>query len=235
MADLENEEWRSIPGFPGYEASSLGRIRSLDRVVKQKNRWGQVIERRQQGRILSPRITSAGYSRVNPCVNGRVTYAQLHRLVCAAFHGERVGLMAAHNDGNPSNNRPENLRWATAKENAQDKKLHGTDAGGTRNPNCVIGEAEVRLIRARADEPSPVLAREFGISESQVLNIIHGRSWSHLPGARPKPSCAMRKLTDAQRQEVIQSTLSGAELGRIYGVAKESIYGIRQRAARRTV
>ena len=201
-------------------------------MVKQRNRWGQVIEKRQEGRILSPRITRTGYLRVNPCVNGRTVYRGLHRLVCAAFHGEKPGMMAAHNDGNPSNNRPNNLRWASAKENSDDKKLHGTDEIGARNPNSVISEEQVRQIRDRADQPSPALAKEFGISESQILNIIHGRSWGHLPGARPKPSCAMRKLTDAQRLEAINSPLSGAELGRVFGVSKEAIYAIRKQATR---
>lgn len=233
MTDLENEEWRSIPGFPGYEASSLGRVRSLDRLVKQGNRWGQVIERQQKGRILLPRIDRRGYRRVNPCVDGRIIYTGVHRLVCAAFHGPNPTKMAAHNDGNPSNNRPENLRWATAKENTADTRLHGTDGTGTRNPNVRIGEDEVRQIRARASEPARLLGIEFGVSESQIFNIIHGRSWRHLPGARAKPSCGMRKLTDEQRSEVIRSSLSGAELGRQYGVSREAIYAIWKRAGRR--
>lgn len=196
------------------------------------NRWGQVIEKRQKGRVLSPRIDRRGYHKVNPCVEGRTIYTSVHRLVCTAFHGPSATKLAAHNDGNPSNNRPQNLRWATAKENTADTKIHGTDGTGARNPNVRIGEDEVRQIRDRASEPARLLGIEFGVSESQVFNIIHGRSWGHLPGAKEKPKCN-RKLTDAQRHDIICSPLSGAELGRKYGVSKEAIYAIWKRAERK--
>ena len=41
-ADIDDpaEEWREIPGYEGYEASSLGRIRSLDRYLEFVGRWG---------------------------------------------------------------------------------------------------------------------------------------------------------------------------------------------------
>jgi hypothetical protein len=34
-------------------------------------------------------------------------------------------MQCRHLDGNPSNNRPDNLRWGTAKENAADMIRHG--------------------------------------------------------------------------------------------------------------
>jgi hypothetical protein len=48
------------------------------------------------------------------------TYGNLkvHRLVCEAFHGPcPPGLETLHGDENGLNNRPENLRWGTRKEN----------------------------------------------------------------------------------------------------------------------
>jgi len=30
---IENEVWKSLPGVPGIEASTLGRVRTLDKMV----------------------------------------------------------------------------------------------------------------------------------------------------------------------------------------------------------
>lgn len=43
---------------------------------------------------------------------------KVHRLVCEAFHGPPPdGADTLHLDENPANNRPENLKWGTRKEN----------------------------------------------------------------------------------------------------------------------
>ena len=44
---------------------------------------------------------------------------KVHRLVCEAFHGPAPfdSAVVMHLDDDPANNRPENLRWATQKEN----------------------------------------------------------------------------------------------------------------------
>jgi hypothetical protein len=125
------EIWRPIPGYVGiYEISSLGRCRSLDRVVIKMTR-GRPAQHRLKGRVLRPAVSARGYLVVG--LARRTAY--LHQLVLRAFVGERPpGLQAAHNNGDRLDNRLSNLRYATPKANTADRYLHGTVLFGDRHP-----------------------------------------------------------------------------------------------------
>lgn len=114
---------REIPGIPGYLATSNGEILSVE------SNW-----RGYGKRILRSHPNKDGYLRVRILINGRRIKKTVHGLVCSAFHGPNPGgLQVRHKDGSRTNNRPENLCWGTAKENAQDRIAHGTNAAGERN------------------------------------------------------------------------------------------------------
>jgi hypothetical protein len=126
------ENWRPIPGRDGYEASNLGRIRSVDRVIAKRSRSGRIVYAKLKGRVL--RLNKAGSDYL--FVSFRRGRSYVHHLILEAFVGPRpAGRQAAHGDGNPLNNAVANLRWAARKENAADKVRHGTAVLGTRSPN----------------------------------------------------------------------------------------------------
>lgn len=116
------EEWLPIPGYPGYEASSIGRVRSVDRIITP--RIGP--PRRMKGRVLYQFIRWNGYRQVSLPVASRRQTRRVHALVAMAFHGPRPeGMEACHNDGNKEHNVPENIRWDTSTENMRDVVRHG--------------------------------------------------------------------------------------------------------------
>ena len=117
------ENWQPIPGYPHYQVSDKGRVRSLDRTVTGKNGT----PRRLTGKILTPYPDSNGRLRVKLSHNGHHEQSMVHQLVAMAFHGKRpTGKVVCHNNGNHQDNRAKNLRYDTMSENMLDSVRHGT-------------------------------------------------------------------------------------------------------------
>lgn len=118
------EVWRPIAGYVGhYEVSDRGRVRSVDRLVT--DRVGRT--RKIRGKILSPSVRKSGHLNVNLKVGGESLTKAVHTLVLEAFVGPRPdGLECCHENGNPRDNRPANLRWDTRLGNVRDAQRHGT-------------------------------------------------------------------------------------------------------------
>lgn len=119
------ERWRPLPGLENsYEVSDQGRVRSLTRLVPWRN--GKM--RTQYGRLLKL-IPMNDRRVVCLCVGDRKLNRMVgvHRLVLLAFVGPpRPGQECCHNNGDPTDNRLENLRWATHRDNVLDAVAHGT-------------------------------------------------------------------------------------------------------------
>lgn len=131
------EEWRPVVGYEEkYEVSNQGAVRSLDRVI-----GGPHGHRKWKGRKLKPHPAKAGgYDMVSLRDGGRDRYVSVHTIVLEAFVGPRPeGKLCRHLNGDPTDNRLENLRWGTQKENAQDSILHGTNYQMNREKVCPRG------------------------------------------------------------------------------------------------
>lgn len=161
------EVWKAIPSLKNlYEASSLGRIRSVPRSTT----TGVVLRfsQNRQGRYL-----------VTPSVDGNISTKQVSRLVCEAFHGPCPPDkdLVAHWDGDHLNNRPENLRWATYFENEEDKRRHDRHAVGERNPSAKLTKAQAEAILREKGSLNDV-AEKYGVSPSLVFMIRKGQVWN---------------------------------------------------------
>ena len=118
----ETEVWRPIPEYEGiYEASSLGRIRSVDRQVPY---GGNGHTRSLRGRIKEPYVLD-GYLRVGLWKLGKNRQVFVHRLVLFAFVGPPpAGMEAAHfPDSDRQNNHVDNLQWRTRDENQAEMQM----------------------------------------------------------------------------------------------------------------
>lgn len=124
------EIWKPIKELDGlYEVSNLGRVRSANRIITDS--LGR--KARYKSRVLSLYLSPSGYPELRVRKEGRPCRFRVHRLVLKAFRGSPLpDQVGCHNDGNPLNNRLENLRWGTLKDNAQDCLKHGTNYWANR-------------------------------------------------------------------------------------------------------
>lgn len=180
------EQWRDIPGYEGiYQVSDLGNVRALDRLGKDG--------RRLPAKALTPCDDGKGYRAICIPYNGKYKSFFVHALVMAAFVGPRPeGCHVCHNNGIPSDNRLCNLRYDTPQANERDKDLHGTrpDLRGEKSGTSKITEDDARQILALNGTMSQYeIARQFGISRSQVAKILYGQRWPHLGGAEKVIPC----------------------------------------------
>lgn len=173
----EVEEWRDVVGWEGlYEVSSSGRVRSLEREVLCLNSRGLRAPRRYKSMLRKQQINPAnGYQTVRLSRDGEQVTREVHALVCEAFHGPRPpGSLATHQDGRRSNNRADNLRWGTQKDNMADAARHGTLNAGIRHGMARLSIDQVRMIRDATGSQANI-AQRFGVSRSHVGAIRRGR------------------------------------------------------------
>ncbi len=186
---IDTEEWRPIPSLAYYEASSFGRIRSLDRKRPFRSRWGMLTERFHHGKVLNLKHRDNGWGGIywSFYADGG-GYVQVNRAVAEAFHSAPPSPSheAAHLDGDTSNNRSDNVAWATPVENASHKIVHGTVAIGERNGSALLSESDIPEIISRytAGQTSADLGAAFGVTKACILAIIRGQTWRHVTADR---------------------------------------------------
>lgn len=120
-----DEKWLPVPGYPGYEVSDQGRVRSLDR--EGLSRWGT--PRILKGRILAQVMAGGTGGQYHACTlyrDGRGAQVTVHVLVLETFVGPRPeGMHGCHRDDDQAHNFLENLYWGTPRQNARDMVNNG--------------------------------------------------------------------------------------------------------------
>lgn len=178
MSNLQ-ETWKDIPGYEGhYQASSHGRIRSLDKEVP--CRTGTRV---RKGRVLKPSLHHTGYTIYSVGTKQKSVYG--HKLVALAFLGEpKNGQVVCHFDGDKQNNNICNLRYDSCSGNEQDKRRHGTYQEGEGNPRASLSEEDVVTIRERRakGEYCYIIGRDYGMQAGHISKICSGQLWKKSGG-----------------------------------------------------
>lgn len=133
--DTEKEIWKDIKGYEGfYQVSNLGRIKSLDRIIKYKR--NKKVLRKQIGKILK-QANRKEYKFVALLKEAKRKQYSVHRLVAEAFIPNPDNLPEVnHLDFNPSNNCVTNLEWCTKSRNIK----YSYDFGRRKSPKAMLGK-----------------------------------------------------------------------------------------------
>lgn len=186
--NLEVEKWRNVVDYyyniiDGYLISNKGTLRSVDRFKRGKNGSSVPV----LGRILIP-YTKRGtsYKRATLFINGKMKHFYVHSLVALAFPeicGKYFeGAQVDHINGNGDDNMAENLRWCTAKMNANNPNTYGRmvmksviNLQETRTEESVAKSRKAKLKKVVCVETGKIYSSRF--EAAKELNIHPDSVW----------------------------------------------------------
>lgn len=165
----------------GYEISSLGNVRSVDRIIETKNG-----NRFIKGIIMKQLTDKFGYSNITFSNISKKRKCLVHRLVALAFIKNPENKPEVnHKDCNKSNNNVDNLEWSTSKENI----LHSwsnslaNDNIGEKNNNSKLKKDDVLEIREMyncGEYTQTKLSKLFNVRQDTISDIVNRRTWKHI-------------------------------------------------------
>lgn len=229
------EEWRPCVGFEGfYEVSNLGNVRSVDHFAKETvDTLGRKMPpRKMKGRIIRPRKHKFGYWIVTLSANNHRYTRTVHKLVAEAFYGlrENKDIVIRHLNGNCEDNRVENLRYGTQKENMQDAMKQGTVESGEKRYNAKFDNKTIKKIKKDLilGATTRQIQDKYGMPQSQVGKILAGRIWAKVGLLVTAPKkCVF--LTNEQKKKVLELRNTGLtykEIAKTFGCSKNQIFNI---------
>ena len=161
-----------ILSFPDYSITKSGQVWS------HRNRIWLKLTKQAKGHLIVS------------LYNGQTHIHSVHRLVLETYIGPcPPDMECRHLDGNPANNKLNNLKWGTRSENSYDAIRHGTHTNfwvgicGEKHPCSKLCEGQVKVIfRAYHDgaHTQQELADAFYVSTSTIRQIIQSKTWGHL-------------------------------------------------------
>jgi len=162
---METEIWKAHPEYAGIEVSTLGRVRTLDKMVRNgRGTWFT------KGRILKQHEDSDGYLRVSITNDGKRVSKRAHRLVAQTFIKNTDNLpQVNHKDCDRTNNNVSNLEWCSGLYNNQYRVKFGKSRG-----------VPVFAINLKTQEvsqfPSQAEAgRTLGVEKTNITGVVKGR------------------------------------------------------------
>jgi hypothetical protein len=133
---------------------------------------------------LKPWTVKGGYQIIGLKKDGKRTCRYVHNLVLENFISDRPeGMEGCHNNDDPIDNKLENLRWDTPKNNCADRTKRGvhlknTGRGSTHGCHKLF-ENQVLEIRS-SNKHLKDLAATYNVSPRTIRDILTRKRWKHI-------------------------------------------------------
>ena len=172
---MTQEIWKPIRGYEGiYECSNLGNIKSLER-LKKCVRYGKSYYVKLDEMMLKPYVDFKGYLRVDLNKDGKRKGMKIHRLIAETFIGDTTGKEIDHINTIKTDNRVENLKIVTSKENANNPISKEKMRKGHFKPVKCIKQDGTEIIFSSIKEAEN---KGYGKS-SAITNVCKGKYQTH--------------------------------------------------------
>lgn len=173
MTSWADEVWRDVPGYDGLlQVSNHGRLRVI----------------RCYTRILQPFKSRDGYLVGTVNIKGKRIRHGVHRFVAEAFLPNPEGKeQVNHKNGDKTDNRPENLEWATCQENNLHRcRVLGGGGGRPERPVVCLTTGEwYPSITAAADATGAHICKILQVCQGKRKHTL-GLAWAY---AEEVPTC----------------------------------------------
>lgn len=173
--------WRDVKGYEGlYMVNNFGIVKSLEKMWVVPN--GGL--RKKPETIMKQGLNSSGYYQVWLSKDSKRKNIGIHRLVAIAFLENPLNKTDVnHISGIKTDNRVENLEWATRKENithAYQNNLAQGLRGSNHNMSVLKEEDVINIRKLSLLYSKKELAEMFGVHRSTIGRIINFKNWTHI-------------------------------------------------------
>ncbi|WP_310991896.1 NUMOD4 domain-containing protein [Aequorivita marina] len=176
IRDYWNEEWKDVEFDEKISENEKFKI----------SNYGRIISCNKEKEFLVKKYYINGYQNlpVKQKKNGKQTSRYVHKLVAEHFLEKNNGVCVIHLNYDKTNNHVDNLKWATKRE----KELHQFNNPNwesvIKKRNKKIGKLDkgkVKIIKRQLKNNRTrinMIAKRFGVSDTQIHRIKNGENWS---------------------------------------------------------
>ena len=162
-----------------HKINSDGKVFSKWIQYSQKGKYGIQTEIGKDWLELNlTKNPKSGYMQLS--LHGRMV--RINRLIAINFiPNPNAYPEVQHKNGIRTDNRISNLKWGNQKHNAEDRKKHGNNIVGIKNPLAKLNDVKVREIRnLRSSMSLNQLKDKYNVSQKLILLVCQRKIWKHV-------------------------------------------------------